>query len=253
MRRSSVNSTPPESAAPPDLAVLRARMYALADPQRALKLARYFKTGPGDYAEGDLFLGITVPLTRRLVRAFVGLPLTDMLQLLTSPWHEERLLALLLLVARMGHADAAEQARIYRAYLGHTRYINNWDLVDLSARDIVGPYLEHRARTPLDKLAASKNLWERRIAVLATFHFIRRGEFADALRLANKLLNDPHDLMHKAVGWMLREIGKRERPVLEAFLRDHAQHMPRTMLRYAIEHFPPTRRRTYLDVKKRAN
>jgi 3-methyladenine DNA glycosylase AlkD len=230
----------------PSIGGVRARLRALANPARAAILARFFKTGPGEYGQGDKFLGITVPVTRRVAREFARLAFADTLKLLKSPWHEERLLALLLLVARMRHADQDDEERIYRAYLAHTDYINNWDLVDVSARDIVGPYLEKRARDVLDQLAASNSVWERRIAVLATFHFIRRRDFVDTLRLARKLLSDEHDLMHKAVGWMLREIGKRDRSVLEDFLHTHARSMPRTMLRYAIEHFPPARRRAYL-------
>jgi 3-methyladenine DNA glycosylase AlkD len=225
---------------------LRAQVKKLADPIHARILVRYFKTGSGQYAEGDRFLGITVPKLRRLARSHAALPLAKVLTLLKSPWHEERLLALLLLVARMQKAQANEQGQIYRAYLRHTRYINNWDLVDVSARDIVGAYLAQRSRAPLDKLVVSTNLWQRRIAVLATFHFIRCHEFADTLRLARKLLRDEHDLMHKAVGWMLREVGKRDRAVLEGFLRVYAQRMPRTMLRYAIEHFPKAQRQAYL-------
>ena len=231
---------------PPTLAAVHKRMRALADPARAANLARFFKTGPGDYAEGDKFLGITVPQTRGVLREVITLPFTDTLKLLQSPWHEERLLALLLLVARMRKADNAEQTRIYEAYLGHTGYINNWDLVDLSARDIVGLYLAQRPRTVLDTLVLSTHLWERRIAVVATFYFIGRGEFDDSVRVARALLGDKHDLIHKAVGWMLREIGKRDRAVLETFLRAHATEMPRTMLRYAIEHFPEAQRQAYL-------
>jgi len=230
----------------PTLAAVHSHMRSLADSSRGTNLARFFKTGPGDYAEGDKFLGITVPQTRGVLREFMALPFADTLTLLQSPWHEERLLALLLLVARMRKADDTEQTRIYEAYISNTRYINNWDLVDLSARDIVGLYLAQRPRTVLDALVLSTHLWERRIAVVATFYFIGRGEFDDSLRVAQALLGDKHDLIHKAVGWMLREIGKRDRAVLETFLRAHATEMPRTMLRYAIEHFPEAQRQAYL-------
>lgn len=235
-----------KSTKTPTLASVHSHMRALADSARPIHLARFFKTGPGEYAEGDKFLGITVPQTRAVLREFITLPFADTLKLLQSPWHEERLLALLLLVAHMRKADDAEQTRIYEAYLGHTRYINNWDLVDLSARDIVGLYLERRPRNVLDELAVSADLWERRISIVATFHFIRCGEFDDSLRVARTLLHDKHDLIHKAVGWMLREVGKRNRAELESFLRAHAAAMPRTMLRYAIEHFPETQRQVYL-------
>ncbi|MCB0404028.1 MAG: DNA alkylation repair protein [Bdellovibrionales bacterium] len=213
---------------------------------KAKTLQRFFKTGPGEYAEGDKFLGVVVPQTRAVAKKFQTLSLRDALILLKSPWHEERLLALFLMVGRY-RREPGDRGAVYKAYLGHTGYINNWDLVDSSAEHIVGPYLADRSKAPLKRLARSKSLWERRIAVLATFHYIKQGDFKDALALAAQLLRDEEDLIHKAVGWMLREIGKRDLPVLDAFLRKHCQQMPRTMLRYAIEKHPPARRRAYLS------
>lgn len=236
----------------PTLAALRADLRRRADPRRATILAGFFKTGPGQYGEGDRFLGITVPQLRALVREYRELPLADIDRLLHSAFHEERLLALLLWVERCRRGDHAERARIYAKYLKSTRYINNWDLVDLSAEHIVGRHLVDRNRRPLYRLARSRKLWERRIAMLASFHYIKRGDFGDALAIARLLLADAHDLIHKAVGWMLREIGKRDRERLEGFLRRHYRRMPRTMLRYAIERLPPARRRQYLSGRVRA-
>lgn len=214
--------------------------------EKALLLRRYFKTGPGEYAEGDLFLGITVPVLRHLARRYQELGLKEALQLLRSPMHEERLLALFILISRYKRFDMAGKERIYRLYLRHTRHINNWDLVDASAKHIVGDFLRERDKTPLFKLARSKSLWERRIAILSTFNFIENKQFEDTLKIAEVLLNDEHDLIHKAVGWMLREIGKKDIAVEERFLKEHCKHMPRTMLRYAIERFSVSKRRAYL-------
>lgn len=225
---------------------LREKLYALADAERAVQLQRYFKTGPGEYAEGDRFLGLRVPQIRRLAKAHDNLTLAEMHTLLDSPIHEERLLALLLMVRRFERGDERQRREIYRCYLESTDRINNWDLVDLSARQIVGGWLAGRSRKPLYRLARSRSLWERRIAVLATFHFIDSCDYADALQIAEILLNDTHDLIHKAVGWMLREVGKRDPEVEEAFLQQHYRVMPRTMLRYAIERFPERRRQAYL-------
>lgn len=231
---------------PPKAATIRARLRALASPATAKISQRFFKTGPGEYGEGDQFIGIRVPVLRRLAREFGGTPLAELAKLIRSPIHEVRLLALIILVNQFARADAAEQGRICRLYLRHARFINNWDLVDTSAPQIVGGYLESRPRVVLFRLAKSKLLWERRIAVLATFHFIRQGDYTVTLRLAKMLLRDPHDLMHKAVGWMLREIGKRDVAVLREFLQQHAGQMPRTMLRYAIEKFSARERQLFL-------
>ena len=222
------------------------RLREIGDPETAQFLQRFFKTGPGQYGEGDQFLGIRVPVLRKLTKELGSLPLPETAELLQSPWHEERLLALLILVRAYARGDEAQRELVYRLYLDHARFVNNWDLVDASAEHIVGRHLEGRDRAPLEQLATSELLWERRIAMIATFHFIKQGEFAPTLRIAELLLDDRHDLIHKAVGWMLREAGKRDQAAEEEFLRDHYQRMPRTMLRYAIEKFPEPLRQRYL-------
>lgn len=229
------------------LGSLRRELRAAADPDDAVNLQRFFKTGKGQYGEGDRFLGVRVPVLRRLSRGYRDLPAADAITLLRSRWHEERLLGLLLLVSRYRRGAAAERQAIFDLYLGHTGHVNNWDLVDASAAYIVGPHVEPGDASVLDGLARSASLWERRIAILATFHWIKRDEFRPALRVATILVGDRHDLIHKAVGWMLREIGQRDRATEVAFLRDHYTTMPRTMLRYAIEHFPERERRRYLN------
>jgi 3-methyladenine DNA glycosylase AlkD len=236
-------STPPT----PTLQSLRRSLRQVADPQRAKYSQRYFKTGKGEYGAGDRFLGITVPTVRALARQNRDLPLHHVDSLLHSRWHEERLLALLLWVDRTERGDKTLRRRIYQKYLRSTRYINNWDLVDSSAGQIVGAYLADKDKRVLFRLARSANVWQRRIAVIATFHFIRNGRFTESVKIATSLVRDEHDLIHKAVGWMLREIGKRDRPCLERFLIRHQASMPRTMLRYAIEHLPATQRRRYLQ------
>jgi 3-methyladenine DNA glycosylase AlkD len=228
------------------LGALRRELRSLADPERAATLQWFLKTGIGEYGEGDRCLGLRVPVLRRLARAYRDLPLEDALVLLRSKWHEERLLALFLLVDRYQRGEPDVRQQVYDAYLGHTKHINNWDLVDASAEFIVGPQLDPRDIAVLEKLAQSPDLWERRIAMLATFHWIKDGVYEPALHIATMLLGDPHDLIHKAVGWMLREIGKRDRAVEVAFLRAHCRTMPRTSLRYAIEHFPERERKRYL-------
>jgi 3-methyladenine DNA glycosylase AlkD len=220
---------------------------ALADPEIAEHSARFFKTAPGDYGAGDRFLGIRVPDVRKIAREFRGAPLAAALTLLRSPQHEERLLALVLMVHLFERADDGARAEIYAQYLKHTpRYVNNWDLVDSSAPQIVGAYLEARDRGSLRDLARSPSLWERRVAIIATFWFIKRQSFDDTLEVAKLLLHDREDLIHKAVGWMLREVGNRDRGTEEGFLRRHCAVMPRTMLRYAIEKLPEQRRKAYL-------
>jgi len=228
------------------LEAARDALRGYADKSDAEFLRRYFKTGPGQYGEGDRFIGVRVPATRRVARRFCNLPLAETLVLLRSAIHEERLLALIILTEQYLRGAPEEQEEIYREYLNHTRFINNWDLVDTSAERIVGAHLRERSRRPLYRLARSKLLWERRIAVMATFHFIRNGEFGETVKIAGMLLADPEDLIHKAAGWMLREVGKRDRDVEESFLREHYRRMPRTMLRYAIEKFPEDLRRRYL-------
>lgn len=234
----------PAVAPAPDLA---AALAARADPDVAAFSQRYFKTGPGGYAEGDRFLGIRLRDLRALVRPHRDLPLEVLLAHLRSPWHEERLLALLILVdqdRRQGPAEARE--RRHRAYLEHTAYVNNWDLVDASAPQLVGAHLDPGDLALLDRLAASPVVWERRIAALATLWWTRKGEVRPALHVADRLLTDPHDLIHKAVGWMVREVGKRDPERFEAFLAPRYRRMPRTMLRYAIEKLPEARRQRYL-------
>ena len=222
------------------------RLRALGDPARAKASQWYFKTGPGEYGEGDLFVGIPVPMLRKLAREYGSLPLTETIALLRSEIHEARLLALLVQVQAYNGADEAVREQIFRLYLENTRFINNWDLVDSSAPYIVGPHLSGRNKGILRALAASPLLWERRIAVLATFCYIKEGDFSESLLIAGLLLRDPEDLIHKAVGWMLREIGKRDQAAEEEFLKCHYMDMPRTMLRYAVERFPTGLRRRYL-------
>ncbi|MEI8289234.1 MAG: DNA alkylation repair protein [Verrucomicrobiota bacterium] len=229
---------------------LRTRLKELASPADAKFLQRFFKTGPGEYGEGDRFIGIRVPVTRKLAREFRDLPRREVVALLQSPIHEERLLALIILVNASQRGDDAERAKIFKLYLAQLDRVNNWDLVDSSAPYIVGPHLLNRSRKILFRLARSQSLWHRRVAVLATLHFIRQGDFTDTLRLAERLRDDEHDLMHKATGWMLREIGKRHVAVLRSFLDQHAALMPRTMLRYAIEKLSERERRRYLRAGK---
>jgi len=223
------------------------RLRSLADATIAEHHLRFFKCGPGQYGEGDAFLGIMVPMMRTLSKEFTPIPVAEAIVLLQSKWHEARLVALLILVRKYERGDDAMRDEIYRSYLANTHRINNWDLVDASAPNIAGAYLLERDRTPLYDLAKSESLWERRIAIIATQHFIRHEDFDDTLRIAEILLNDRHDLIHKASGWMLREVGKRNQPVLERFLSKHAKRMPRTMLRYAIERFSPELRARYME------
>ena len=224
----------------------RRALHALGDAGKAAFAARFFKTGRGEYGEGDRFLGIPVPAVRRLARQFRHLSVADCRVLLASPYNEERLLALLILVGQYTQGDAPQRRAIARAFLASRQRVNNWNLVDSSAPYILGPQLRNRPRQLLDRLAASRSLWDRRIAVLASFAFIRDGDYSTTLRLAERLLGDPEDLLHKACGWMLREVGKRDEAVLEAFLGRHHARMPRTMLRYAIERLPAARRRAWL-------
>lgn len=232
-----------------ELADVRRELQALADPEVGAFLQGFFRTGPGEYGEGDRFLGVRVPRLRSLARSHRGLAVEDALELLRSPWHEERLLALIILVDRHRRGGEAQRETIFRAYLDNTRHVDNWDLVDASAPGIVGGHLdpdEAGTVATLETLARSDDLWERRIAILATFPWIKADVFGPTLRIAEVLVQDPHDLIHKAVGWMLREVGKRDQGVEEAFLREHYRGMPRTMLRYAIERFPETLRVAYL-------
>lgn len=218
----------------------------LANPEQAEQLQRFFKTAEGEYGFGDKFLGIRVPILRKASKKFKNTPLNVVEKLLKSEYHEVRLFSLYLLVLRFSKGDLAEQAEIYNLYLGNTKYVNNWDLVDSSAHYIVGPYLEDKDRTILFELAKSTSLWERRIAIMSTFHFIKIKEFDGALQISEILLNDEEDLIHKATGWMLREIGNRDKAVEVAFLKSRYKIMPRTMLRYAIEKFGKEERQKYL-------
>jgi 3-methyladenine DNA glycosylase AlkD len=228
-------------------AAIEAELAALADPERAAGMARYFQARPGGYGEGDRFLGIAVPPQRAIARRHATTTsLADVEELLGSPWHEERLTALFVLVRRFERGDDDERARIVELYLARRDRVDNWDLVDASAPYLLGPWLLDRDDARLDELAASDSLWDRRIAVLATFAGIRAGRPEATLRIADRLLADPEDLLHKAVGWMLREVGNRDRPRAEEFLASRYRRMPRTMLRYAIERFPPELRRAYL-------
>jgi len=222
------------------------RLKALGNKEQAAISQRFFKTGPGQYGEGDIFLGIKVPVLRKLAKEFADLPLKEVKTLLNSGIHEERLLSLLILVRRFGQGDDLIRQEIYDIYLKNTSSVNNWDLVDVSAPYIIGPYLAERSTAPLYRLAKSKSLWERRIAIMSTFHFIKNDEFSETLKIAETLLTDRQDLIHKAVGWMLREIGKRHLPTEERFLKKYYPKMPRTMLRYAIEKFPEPKRQAYL-------
>jgi 3-methyladenine DNA glycosylase AlkD len=246
VRRTRKQVTDRSPTAPPNLATLREELYGLADPADAVFLQRFFKTGPGEYGAGDKFLGLRVPALRRLARDYRQLRDEHAIEMLTSSWHEERLLALMLLIDGYGRGDSTRRDRIHDAYLAHTRYINNWDLVDASAASIVGQHLEARAIALLERLARSDDVWERRIAIISTLHFIRQNEFGPTLKIATLLLRDSHDLIHKAVGWMLREVGKRDRRAEDAFLKKHYRVMPRTMLRYAIERHPEKARKQYL-------
>lgn len=229
---------------------IRKEIKKAANPEKALVLQRFFKTGIGEYGEGDIFLGITVPESRKISVKFKGLSLQDVESLLQSKIHEERLIALLLLVHNYNLAkkekNEKKKEEIYIFYLNNRKYINNWDLVDLSAHQIIGHYLEDKDRLILYHLAKSDNIWERRIAIISTFYFIKNNQFNDSLKISLLLLKDNHDLIQKAVGWMLREVGKKDSYFLENFLKKNYKNMPRTMLRYAIERFPEDKRKRYL-------
>jgi 3-methyladenine DNA glycosylase AlkD len=246
-----------------DTAAARRALRAQADSRRAIGVARYFKTGPGEYGEGDRFIGVTVPAQRRIARQFRDLPLTGIDALLTSSIHEERSTALLILVDQFTRttADDPLRNRIFRLYMNRLGFINNWDLVDASAAAIVGGWIYRRADRAttarssntdvLDRLARSQNVWSRRIAMIATLHAIVRGDHRDAIRIATRLVHDEHDLIQKAVGWMLREVGKRASvDALRLFLERHAATMPRTALRYAIERLPAAERMRWMQARK---
>jgi len=218
----------------------------LSDPERAKNLSWFFKTGKGQYGEGDVFLGITVPEQRKVAKKYIDLSLNDLQELLNSEIHEHRFTALVILISKYRKAEESSKKEIFDFYLRNTKNINNWDLVDLSAPRIIGDYLLNKDRTTLFKLARSNILWERRISILSTFTFIDNCDFEDALSISELLLHDEHDLIHKAVGWALREIGKRDQNVEEKFLTKHYPNVPRTMLRYAVEKFDEKKRKKYL-------
>lgn len=237
---------PKKEPTPKPVAAIRRELRALADPEKGAFLQRYFKTGPGEYGDGDRFLGITVPKLRRLARSHRATKLTDLQSMLRSKWHEERALALMILADRARKAGEDERQAMFDLYLSHTAFINNWDLVDCSAEYVVGLHLDSAGWGLLRKLAKSPSPWERRIAIISTRRWIKEGKFGPTLEIAALLLDDRHDLIHKASGWMLREVADRDRASAEAFLRKHLARMPRTMLRYAIEKFPEALRQRYL-------
>lgn len=229
---------------------LRASIEKLADKDKSDFLKRFFKTGSGQYAEGDVFVGLTVPASRSLAKKYHSLSHNDINKLLTSPIHEERLIALFILVDQFNNSTELEKSKIYKFYLKNIKFVNNWDLVDASADKIVGAYLLDKPRQKLFELAMSPQLWERRIAIIATYQFMKvKKETEDTFRVAELLLSDKHDLIHKAVGWMLREAGKIDQSKLVNFLKKHYDQLPRTTLRYAIEHFPESQRHLFLQGK----
>lgn len=219
----------------------------IGDPARAKALQRFFKTGKGEYGEGDLFLGLTLPQVRDLAKKYKDMPLSELARLIASKYHEERTIALVILIHK--YEKAENKKELFNFYLKNTKHINNWDLVDISCHKIVGEHLIDKDRKVLYKLAKSQNLWEKRIAIISTFAFLKNGDLADSVRIAELLLDDKHDLIHKAVGWTLREVGKKDVKVLDKFLSLHAGHMPRTALRYSIERFPEAKRKRYLAKK----
>ncbi|MGE4234383.1 MAG: DNA alkylation repair protein [Bacteriovoracia bacterium] len=229
----------------------RKALHRYANSKKAQELRRFFKTAKGEYAEGDVFIGVMVPQTRVVAKKYKKLAFSDLRKLISSKIHEERLLGLIILVQQFKVSSKDHQKKVYEFYLENMRYINNWDLVDVTCRDIVGAYLDNKPRKLLYKLARSNVLWERRIAIISTFYFIRNGEFSDTIAISEVLLNDREDLLHKAVGWALREVGKKDVKTLKVFLDKHSIVMPRTMLRYAIERLSVRERRYYMNLKNR--
>ena len=229
---------------------LKQDLQKLADPERAELLQRFFKTGKGQYGEGDIFLGITVPELRKVAKKYINITLDELQNSISSEYHEERLTSFIILTYKFEKAtkvnNKEEQKEIFDFYIKNKKYANNWDLVDVTTPKVVGAYLFDKDRSILYELAKSHSLWDRRISVLATFWFIRSNQFDDSLNIAEILLNDKHDLIHKAVGWMLREIGKKDQAIEEEFLDKHYKTMPRTMLRYAIERFSEEKRKYYM-------
>jgi 3-methyladenine DNA glycosylase AlkD len=228
---------------------IQRKIQELGNSEKAKVLQRFFKTGPGEYGEGDVFVGVKVPELRKLAKEYQEITVKEVKQLLRSAIHEERLLALFILVLKYSKGNETEKKRIYELYLKSTQFINSWDLVDSSAHHIIGAFLVDKSKEPLYSLAKSMNLWERRISIISTFYFIKHDKYAETLKISEILLTDEQDLIHKAVGWMLREVGKRHMPTEEKFLRKYYKRMPRTMLRYAIEKFPEDKRQGYLKGK----
>ena len=229
-----------------DIRTIKSELRGLANKENAEGAQRFFKTGPGEYGEGDKFLGIRVPVLRKLAKEYQMIGVEEAGHLLKSPIHEERLLSLFILIHIYSKGEEAEKKGIYKLYLNNTRFINNWDLVDASAEHIVGNFLINKEKKPIYRLAKSGDLWERRISIISTFCFIKHGQYSETMKIAEMLLHDNEDLIHKAVGWMLREVGKRDQPLEEEFLKKYYKEMPRTMLRYAIEKFSELKRQHYL-------
>jgi len=225
---------------------IKRELDALSNPKKAEVNSRFFKTGKGEYGEGDVFLGLTVPEQRTIAKKYIELNMNDIEKMLYSRIHEHRLTSLLILVEKYTNADIETKKRLVDFYLKNRGQVNNWDLVDLTSDKILGDYLLERERTILYKLAESNNIWDRRISIVSTFEFIRNNQFEDTIKISEMLLGDGHDLIHKAVGWMLREIGKRNQEAEEDFLKKYYKTMPRTMLRYAIEKFDAEKKKFYM-------
>ena len=231
--------------------VVKKFLRSAADKKKAKILSRFFKTGKGEYGEGDVFIGVVVPEQRKIAAKFANLSFKEIKELLKSKIHEERLTALIILVNQYKKSlksDKLKSSKIFRFYVKNLSAVNNWDLVDLSCRDIIGEHLISRPREILYKLAASRNIWERRIAIVSSWAFIRKNDFKDTMRLAEILFNDKHDLIHKAVGWMLREVGKKDERVLRKFLDKNSSEMPRITLRYAVERLLEKDRKKYKEI-----
>ena len=226
---------------------LQQEMRSMKNPEKAKIISGFFKTGKGEYGEGDLFIGMTVPESRKIAKKYADLSFNEIRKLLKSQFHEERLVALLILVHNYQIGNEGQKNDVFDFYIRNTYLINNWDLVDLTADKIIGANLMDKEKNILYNLARSRNLWERRISIIATFHFIKKDNFYETFRIAEMLLDDRHDLIHKAVGWMLREVGKKNQKAEEAFLKKNYKKMPRTMLRYAIERFPENKKKFYLE------
>jgi len=229
-----------------DVHTIKSKLRELANKKNAEVAQRFFKTGPGEYGEGDKFLGIRVPVLRKLAKEYQTITVEEAERLLKSPIHEERLLSLFILIHIYSKGEEAVKKGIYKLYLNNTKFVNNWDLVDASAEHIVGNFLFNKGKNPIYRLAKSEDLWERRISIMSTFYFIKHGQYSETMKISKVLLHDNEDLIHKVIGWMLREVGKRNLPLEEEFLKKYYKEMPRTMLRYAIERFPEPRRLRYL-------